>query len=168
VLDTQTFLAIIQSIEFYHRNFFNDEYVPAEEYRNDLYNILLTSIPMDTPRDFKESLKRKLLYLNEYSLRKRLKELIEIKLSFLKDNFNKPDEIINSAVDTRNYLIHRNEDEKYKSKSGIALSNLTNQLKYTFVCCLLLELGFNEKSIVVMLSQNQRMKFLIKGLESAK
>jgi hypothetical protein len=71
------FLNYVQALEAYHRRCgrFGGKYQSDEDYKT-LYEKFVAVIPQDLCNDFKLSLKKgKLKYANEYSLRKRLKDL---------------------------------------------------------------------------------------------
>jgi ApeA N-terminal domain 1 len=72
------FLNYVQALEAYHRRCgrFGGKYQSDEDYKT-LYEKFVAIIPQELSDDFKTSLKKgKLKYANEYSLRKRLKDLI--------------------------------------------------------------------------------------------
>ncbi|MHA1451044.1 MAG: HEPN domain-containing protein [Candidatus Hodarchaeales archaeon] len=72
------FLSIIQAIETYHRRKFGGKYQEDEEFHNNLYQDFVDVIPDGIDKSFRDSLRfGKLKYANEYSLRKRLRILID-------------------------------------------------------------------------------------------
>lgn len=142
------FINLTQAIETYHRIIYGGKYQEDDVFLNNLYKILVDSIPKEISSDFKESLKKgKLRYANEYSLRKRMFLLTEhiaesLPIDFLscKQKRSYFSEII---ADTRNYQIHHTNELKDKAKtSGKELLELNQKLRLLIKICLLEELDF--------------------------
>jgi len=159
------FLSLIQAIEAYHRRKFegkylsDDDYEPIYEKFKKFINELAIE-PSSKEASFKEALKSKLKYGNEYSLRKRLKDLFE-KYKEVVDHFiENKDIFINRVVDTRNYLTHYDKNLREKAVDGEQLYYVTQQLKIVIVICLLSELGFNFKEIKNLLAKNRRYRYV--------
>ncbi len=152
------FLSQIHAIESYHRRVNGGKYQENDEYRSGLYKKFLQAIPNELDNDFRESLiEGKLKYANDYSLRKRLKEILESCSQNLpvslraKDN---RDLFIKLVVNTRNYLTHF--EEKSKAATGDELYKLTNNLKILLEICLLKELEFSSETINNLISKRYR------------
>lgn len=154
------FLSLIQAIEAYHRRKFEGKYLSDDDYEP-IYEKLKEFISkLAIEPSFKEALNSKLNYGNEYSLRKRLKDLFE-KYKEVVNNFIKDKDIfINKVVDTRNYLTHYDKNLKEKAVDGEQLYYVTQQLKIVIMICLLSELGFNFKEIKNLLARNRRYKYV--------
>ena len=71
------FLSLIQAIEVYHRRKFEGKYLSDDDYEPiyEKFEEFINELAIEP--SFKEALKSKLKYGNEYSLRKRLKDLFE-------------------------------------------------------------------------------------------
>jgi hypothetical protein len=104
---------------------------------------LVNAIPKETQKELKDRLKEYLRYGNEFSLRKRMKDIInryrDVVDIFIKDSKS----FIEKVVNTRNYLIHRNRLLGKDAASGKELYHLTQKLRICLEACLLGELGFN-------------------------
>jgi len=72
------FLLLSQAVESYHRRFWNGSYLSESEFQSQVLETLHKAIPAQLDRSFKESLKNRLKYSNEYSLRKRIKDFQKI------------------------------------------------------------------------------------------
>lgn len=151
------FLSMTQAVEAYHRRKFEGKYLSDEDYEpiQDRFKDIIKKL--DVEASFKEALKSKLKYGNEYSLRKRLKDLFvayqEITQNFIKDE----DNFINRVIDTRNYLTHY--DKKLRSiANGKDLYCITQKLKIILQTCLLYELGFDRKEIKSIFLRNRRYR----------
>jgi hypothetical protein len=171
------FLSMTQAIETYHRNkfvgktidgkFYEGKYQSDEEYKNNLYQEFLNAIPTNISHDFRESLKSgKLKYANEYSLRTRIRELIEylenrnIPLLFAptKTEYTK---FINKVVDTRNYLTHYTKELEQKAALGNNLLKLTFRVQGFIELLILIEMGFDYIQVLNFIGDNQRLRFLL-------
>ena len=151
------FLSLIQAIEAYHRRKFEGKYLSDEKYEPiyKKFEGIINKLGIEDP--FKDALKSKLKYGNEYSLIKRLKYLFE-KYREIFDNFiDDRDAFINKVKDTRNYLTHY--DKKLRSiADGEDLYRITQKLKTILQICLLHELGFDKEEIKSMFLRNRRYK----------
>ena len=141
------FLSLMQAIESFHRCIHGGDYLSDDDYK-EIHNVLVNAIPDGVKKDFRNSLESKLKYGNEFSLRKRLKELFneyqnEIPGLFIQNK----GAFIEQAVDTRNYLTHYDKDLKERAASGIGIFHLTYKLKMLLEICLLRELGFSSEEI---------------------
>lgn len=153
------FLSLVFAMESYHRRIHDGKYQSDDVYCNGLYKDLLKSIPDNTDTDFKDSLRGILKYLNEYSLRKRLKDLFNTKRAIshlIKDS----GELINNVVNTRNDLAHKGKDnKKFEELYGLCLI-----LKVLFEVCLLYELDVSEEMIENMVSSRIDSYFTVKAV----
>ncbi len=152
------FLSLIQAVEAYHRRKFEGKYQSDEDYKPTYEKFKKFINGLDVDPSFKEALKSKLKYGNEYSLRKRLKDLFEQYNEVLNGFIEDKNDFINKVVDTRNYLTHYDEDLKDKAVDGEQLYYVTQQLKVLIVICLLSELDFNFKEIKDLIARNRKYK----------
>lgn len=115
------FLSLIQAIEAFHRRIYGDKgkYLSNSDYEP-IRSILTTSIPTnfsdgrEYPIGFRDSLKNRIRFGNEYSLRTRLKQLSNVWDSLDPLLYENKDEFNNYIVCTRNYLTH------YEKKSRLS------------------------------------------------
>ena len=148
------FLSLIQAIESFHQRIYKGEYLSDDDY-NGVYKALVNAIP-DIDIDIKKSLENRLKYGNEYSLRKRLKEIFGKYQEILNGFIENKNSFIEKVVDTRNYLTHYDKDLKELAVSGEALYSLTQKLKILLETCLLSELGFSLEEIKGLFLRNRR------------
>ncbi len=156
---THEFLNLTQALESYHRRVAEGHYVDDQAFE-DLYRSLLNSVPPSIPDNFKSALKQRFKYLNEFSLRKRLGELIikcsPMFLEFIKDS----DTFIETVVATRNYLTHFDKKPIANVLHGEALYWVTRKLRVLLEICLMLEIGLSVKLINQLVNRNRQMVFL--------
>ena len=155
------FLALTQALEAYHRRVHKGEYITEKDYPG-ICNILTNAIPITLDEDFKTALKERMKYLNEFSLRKRLKETLD-KLGDVV-NFLIPNQenFIDDIVNTRNFLTHYDKSLEGKEKKGQELYNLIERMKFVLEICFLIEMGMPGDKIKVLASRNQRYQYLAK------
>src|ERR1700704_1721782 len=70
------FLSICQAAEVFHRRFRSGEYMDSAKYENEVLPLLISRIPTDLGTELNEVMRQRFEHLNEFSLRKRLKELV--------------------------------------------------------------------------------------------
>ncbi len=111
------FLGLLQALEALHRRSIGGAYLSVDEYE-DIREHLVSSIPSNIADDHKAALKSKIKYGYEYSLRKRLGQLLEQlpkeALHVITDGESSSG-FLGRVVDTRNYLTHYDESLKAES-----------------------------------------------------
>ena len=138
----QKFLSRIQALESLHRKVYGDDakYISDLEYEPILKN-LESAIPDGISADFRKKLVGGLKYGNQFSLRKRLQQLINFCWEGCFENFaSKKSDFIQLVTDTRNYLTHLDDDSKGKIAEGIELYLLNERLKFLLFILFLAEL----------------------------
>lgn len=163
------FLTLAQAVETYHRRVFGGKYQPDEQYLEGLYRTLVSALPSDIEKDFRDSLKNgKLRYANEYSLRKRLElltaHIVEIvPFTFIEEG-NRQKEFAQKVSDTRNYLTHYSPELKERSAStGKEYYELADKLKALIEICLLEEMGFEVSTIRELVKNNRRFELYLRS-----
>ncbi|HYX72378.1 MAG TPA: HEPN domain-containing protein [Nitrososphaera sp.] len=148
------FLTLMQALETYHRSTREGQYISEEDYQK-VFAALITAIPAGTESSLKASLKARLKYGNEYSLRKRIKLLLDELTEDCRMLITKePNNFISSVVDTRNYLTHYDRSLKPDVLEDADLYNASLSLKVFLTIFLLKELEIKEQKIVELLSRN--------------
>ncbi len=152
------FLNLAQAVESYHRRVLGGSYI--EDWKESPhYKHLLDSIPSEIRDDgFKESLRNKMQYLNEYSLKKRLEGVFDRCGSTASSFIPNPRVFITDVVNTRNYLTHFTEELREKAKFGQDLWVLTRQLRHLLEVCLMLEIAIPAVKIVQLVKRNENIK----------
>lgn len=158
------FLSHIQALESYLRKNkrYDDNYMDITEYENIKKEFSKFIEKLNMSKDHKESLKSRIRFGNEISLRKRLKELIndlndyEIINNLMDGKQNK---FIEDIVNSRNYYTHYDQSSNYKI-NNIKLLKLNFKLKIIIELCILKELNF-EKEFIDMKLNNKYNNRLI-------
>src|SRR5660397_82473 len=141
------FLSLIQAIESYHRRVHDGKYVSEDEYAK-IYERLINAIPDLSNKDLKESLKKRMQYGNEFSLRKRLKEIIKKCNSFTNSLIPNETEFIEDIVNIKNFLT--NYDKKGENQAKVTykeMDNLVKKMKCLIKICFLIEMEISKERI---------------------
>jgi hypothetical protein len=149
------FLSLIQAVESYHRRRFGGKYLSDEDY-TEVYNTLVNAIPDSVEGDFKNSLKSRIQYGNDFSLRTRLKGLFDSGeyQEILSEFVENKNAFISKVIATRNYLTHYEGEEK--AAIGEELDPLIQKLKILLEICLITELGFSSEELKKLFPRNKR------------
>lgn len=102
------FLALTQALETFHRRTRGGRYVTEAEY-SPIETALVASLPSHTPSDLRQALKSRIKYGNEFSQRRRFKELLDSQ-SANRRLVTSDDGFVDAVVDQRNYLTHYPQD----------------------------------------------------------
>ncbi len=149
-----SFLNLIHAVEAFHERVHGGEYISSAEYEP-ICKDLVAAIPEVVGEDHRQSLKSKLKFGNEFSLRKRLKETFIDNEEILCEYISNQRKFIGMVVDTRNYLIHHDEELREVAASGSDLFWLTEKLRVLVETCLLRESGFSKEEISNLFQRNK-------------
>lgn len=148
------FLSLAQALEILHRRTIGGVYMEKEEYRKIVKKPIKEAIPKTLPDEFREALEQKIGYLNEYSLRKRVTDIIT---PLQKNNLWFVDkDYIALIADTRNYLTHYNERLKEKAAQGWELYNLIIATRYLIEAAILKKIGVSDTIIKSLLRKSEK------------
>ena len=153
-----SFQKVIQAIEVYHRRSekYRGEFCTKEEY-NPLLKSFLDQIPINKiDDDFRNSLKNKLSYNYQYSLRKRIQDLLVSCIDeygdIISGLYEKPSVWAKKVADRRNFLTHREKDQEidyHELHLWMLQGSLLLQILFYR------EIGFDGESIVEMIKNNK-------------
>jgi ApeA N-terminal domain 1/Apea-like HEPN len=154
------FLSLAQGLESFHRKTCGGTYLSKEEYAN-VRKILASAVPPETPQQLKEKLLSTFAYANEFSLKTRIRQLLEsIHLQHAVDltgNSNLQ-EFIKLFTDIRNYLTHYDENGKPPIvDSAIDMYNLNQRLRAILTMLLFKYLGLEENRLFLPLKSHLRL-----------
>jgi hypothetical protein len=152
------FLTLAQSLEAYHRAAMPGKYENDETYKNGLrtqfWNVVPTPPAIDA--DFRAALARKLDYLNEFSLRKRLKELAIKHAGILQELIGAPDSFSGIVSELRNKLTHPGEGDEKPDKDYRKLIKFSEKMALLLEVCFLDEIGFTQEAIKEIISNRSK------------
>lgn len=142
-----TFLNLAQALESYQRHLNTDKYIPDERYDAVLQE-LIKAIPSELPTELKESLKSKLNYGNEFSLRTRLKRIISgLSPEHQKVLYDDSKKFVNEIIFTRNYYTHYDKSLEKKAAKGNSLIELNTKLRALLIILLYKEIMISDEVI---------------------
>jgi len=135
------FLALAQGLETYHRRTSNKKRIEEAVFKELTENLI-----KQCPEKHKEWLSGRLKHGNEVNLRGRIKIIIEPFKEFLGTDKER-EKLINTIVDTRNYLTHYDNSLESKAASDKDLLSLCLKMEAIFQIHLLQVLGFTQTQI---------------------
>jgi hypothetical protein len=139
------FLSYVQAAETLHRVLKPPgKFVSDSDYSR-VEVALISAIPLGTNNDLKQKIRQMLVYGNEVSLRRRLRELMKIFFPTIPDSHKK---WIERIVDTRNYFIHNDPESAPKAASGQELFNLCDGLRGLVTAALLHSVGVPSNTVL--------------------
>lgn len=151
------FLSLAQALESYHRRTRPESRYELEEDYQDHYNEIVSTLPNSLPRPLRDSLKKMLEYGNQWSLRKRVRNLLdELPEGIIE---KERDYFLGPVVDTRNFLTHYSEDLEAGALRGTELSEAVDELQRMLAFFLLRELRLNEQKIVAAIAGVPRYEY---------
>jgi hypothetical protein len=147
------FLALMQVIESYHRRKYPDQnYQTRKEYEK-YRKQLVDAIPDEFDPAHRASLKNRIKYGYQYSLRKRLELLLENLGSELRKVIGIED-IVGEIVESRNYFTHYDPDDETVVFTHNELKQVNSRLAALIVALILSkELSISEEIIVNALNR---------------
>lgn len=143
------FLSRTQAVEGILRPLSSGTYVPEAEFEQ-VHAAVLAAIPADTDPSLRQALKDRLRFGNEWSLRRRLKEGLQVLSPDLQSmvlGTQRLAEFVGSTVEGRNFWTHYDENEKAVPLTIPEASIAASRLLCLGVVTLLRQVGFNDEEI---------------------
>ena len=162
LLATNQFLNFIQALETYCSIKYENRYIPHDAC-SEIYRGLIGSIPereISGYDEFKQNLKVKLRYINEYSLRTKVKTLIKDNQEVLSEYIGEKKDFIDRLICTRNYLTHYSKENEKCAAKDLDLIELALKTRILVEVCLLNEAGLTMKEIKELFSRNREYRDL--------
>jgi hypothetical protein len=148
------FLSLVQAAESYHRSLGTGLYMQDQDYGAAIEE-LLRHMPVVIQGDHRQSLKSRLRYGNEHSLRKRLTDLLDripenARLRIAGD----VTQFVAKVVDTRNYHTHYDHAAKANAFEGISIHVAAERVRILVVANLLHDLGIKNEKLLETLERD--------------
>lgn len=142
---TDYFLSLTQAIDTYHIRKNEREYIKIEEFNK--VKVKFLEIIKKLPKNKQDHFKNKVKYMNNKSLRSRLKEIGKT-FDYLKDILNILDgDNIAKIVDTRNYYTHYDPEDELKAIPISEIHHYIKPLRLLILAIILDEIGLSEEEI---------------------
>jgi hypothetical protein len=156
----QRLLSLAHAIEGYHRAMIGGKYIGDEQYKNGLQQIFANAIPQDIAPDFRSSLKNKLKYLHEFSLRKRIQDLCSRFNDIVQPYVGMPGEFAEALANQRNWLTHPDsaDPDRPRAIDHRKLWVQCEQLSLLLEVCFMHEIGLDLQTIQKLLPRNRRTR----------
>ena len=154
------FLSYVFALESYHRRTQPDKYLDDEDALEEVRQALTRAVPDSIPEDFRSSLKQKFKYINEYSFRRRLKDIFALFGNVVSSFLPNTQGFIDDIATTRNYMVHFDAALEADSLKHENLFWATRKLRALIQICLLHELGFSMERIKNIVESKQAFKYL--------
>lgn len=142
------FLTLMQALETFHRTVHGGYFLDPVEYRDRIVPHMKNSIPTGIEPDHRQSLESRLTFGNEYSLRKRLKQLFgELSCDCQSLVTSEPSTFVNRIIATRNYLTHYSDSVGQDVLDGVDVVNAFIKLRLLLHILILKEIGIEDERI---------------------
>lgn len=142
------------------------KYENNETYKKGLRTKFWNVVPMppEIDADYREALSKKLDYLNEYSLRKRLKELAIKHTAVLQELIGTTDSFSGVVSDLRNKLTHPGEENEKTDKDYRKIIKYSEMMALLLEVCFLDEIGFTQETIKeIIFNRSKRARRIYQG-----
>lgn len=156
------FLSLLQSLEGVHRALLPGTYTSTERYE-EIRKALSTAIPKDVAADHRDSLKSRIKWGNELSLRKRLDALVQRLSTSLRHTILGTDGCIPQKwVETRNYYTHWDESLRTNVLDGAGMHRASVRLRLLLRALYLDLAGVPQASIErALVGANRESQYLL-------
>lgn len=152
------FLAITQAAESYHRSLGTGVYMEKGEYHAAIAEFL-SQIPEAIQGDHRQSLKNRLNWGYEYSLLKRLTDLLKrIPENARLRIASNPSKFVQKVKDTRNYFTHLDHESRKKALKGKDALVASERLRILVVANMLHDLGIKAETLLSVLERSREFQ----------
>jgi hypothetical protein len=141
----QEFLYLVTALEVRDRVMVGGVYLEESSFDNVLQT-LRSAIPPDVDARFQDVVRGRLAYLNEHTLRDRLKRTLEAAQDALSFMISDPASLLSRIADARNYLTHYSPRVASAGGHG-ALFSLIPQLRALAEVTILLDMGLSHEEV---------------------
>jgi hypothetical protein len=142
------FLSLMQALEGLHRALLPGHYVSEEEY-GPIAAALTAAIPSSTRPDHRDSLKSRIRYGNQHSLRRRLDALVsQVNLPIRQMILGRDGTVPRSWTDTRNFYTHWDETLRSSTLEGLEMHRACVRMKLLLRVLYLKLVGISDESIL--------------------
>jgi hypothetical protein len=134
------FIALTQALETFHRQLFGGDYVDDTTYE-EIRLALTGAIPSSTPTDLRAALKSRIKYGNQFSQRRRFKELLESLSPECHAIVVDGEDFVGRIVEERNFLTHYDDSDGFQPMSHHKLHEMVVRLRALLTLLLLAQIG---------------------------
>jgi hypothetical protein len=161
--DNDRLLSLTQAVESLHRRLFDGQYLTDEAF-GELGATLIAALPQDLDRDARRSFVTKIGFMNEFSQRKRIKDLVSrIETDFGPESMDRLENqrvFIDKLTDTRNYYTHFTPELYPKAYHGLGVVVLIEKLRFLLDMSFLWLLEFTQDDVRRILENTNKYRTL--------
>jgi hypothetical protein len=152
------FLAATKAAESYHRTLGTGAYMKQEEYDAAIAQFA-SHMPAAIQDEHRQSLRNRLKYGNEYSLRKRLADMLNRIPHNARERIScDASKFVARVVDTRNYFTHYDHASKQEALDGKDALVAAERLRILVVANLLHDLGIKDETLLSVLERSAEFR----------
>ncbi|HAR94358.1 MAG TPA: hypothetical protein DCR97_00095 [Deltaproteobacteria bacterium] len=156
-------LSLTQAVESLHRRLFDGRYLSDEAF-DEIKTTLMAALPSDLDSDARESFVRKIGFMNEFSQRKRVKDLVRrIETDFgtqSMDTLENRRMFIDKLSATRNYYTHFTAELYAEAYHGLGVIVLIEKLRFLLDMSFLWLLEFSADDVRRILGNTNKYRML--------
>jgi hypothetical protein len=139
------FLSMCQAAEVFHRRFHEGEYMDAEQYKTNVLPLLRSRIPSDLNSELISAMQQRLEFMNEFSLGKRLKDLVNENRGIVSQLVPDIKNVLRSIVETRNRYTHFSGKGPTDAFRGETILYYLNVLRIILESAILKKIGVRDE-----------------------
>ena len=156
------FLSLAQALESYHRRTKSESLHESKEDYREHYEEIMRALPDSLPESLRQSLENTLEYGNEWSLRRRIKDLLgDLPDEGIVDQEHR--HFTRTVVGTRNYLTHYPDDFEDEILEGPELREAVDELRRMLAFFLLKDTGISEEKAAAAIAEVPRYGYFYLG-----
>lgn len=159
----QRFADIVHGLEGLHRGLRGGTYTDQQNYDEVILPAIVSAIPKGIDCQLRQSLKKRLEFGNEFSLRRRLKDLVKAHHDYAGGIFGKVAAFGDSIAKLRNTLAHANGEEEPSRELVINYLRSYHRCKVLFQLELFHQLGFDREFLANCLSRLTSARFILES-----
>jgi hypothetical protein len=157
----QDFLFLAQALEAFHRRVLGGTYLPPKAYEERVVPSLKAAVPNSLAPEFRTHLLQGFAFLNEYSLRKRLRELHRLFADHLTPLLGSAKSFADHVTNLRNELTHPgSEPRSAAERTEDEVFLCSEQMRLLLVALVLREFGFGPAKAASLVSNPQHNTWL--------
>lgn len=156
----RSFIYMIQAVETYHRHFKKGKYLKEKDYEIKALKPMSQFVAENIKGDLRQKIQAGLVYMNEYSLRRRLKSLMKKNRRAIKAVINNEDHVLDKMVYWRNTFTHYDDYRIYRKLDIFELGTLSDVAAFIVVIYFLRTAGFSATDVHHFVARNYKFRQL--------
>lgn len=149
------FLGVMQAIESFHRTFLPGTFMAEKDYSSKVAPAIYSAIPATLASDFSDRLKAAVKFGYEYSLARRLNEIVALLPAVSVFDKVKEKKFRTRSKDTRNTFTHQINDAAHPPMEGGELYSATLRWREVLLALILQRLELPEATIITAVKRLQ-------------